>query len=187
MPKLKKPRTDTVTTESTAYLGGLMKQFREQSNRYHQLTGHLLSIQAQIELTEKTLSLTRDHLAMVIQRTEFAHPNDWETVLRSVRFVGVRLADACSVLLQEHKKLSPEQILGGLNEGMFRFRTSSPLREIHAALLRQSFAKKSGKQYVWLGTAQRQIPLRMRVIESPVTPQVSVKAETLPPMKEIQK
>jgi hypothetical protein len=178
MPKLKKPARDSITTEATAYLSGVFREFHKQSDRYNQLTAQLLSQEAQIELAEKTLCLTRDHLAMMIEKTEGAKPNDWSKVLREVRFVGVRLADACGVLLQEHKRLTPEQILGGLNDGMFRFRTNSPLREIHAALLRQSFAKKVGTSYVWVGSAEQQMPLRLRLMKGPMIDQNVAKEGT---------
>jgi hypothetical protein len=165
MPRPKKPPKDTETAEASAYLSGLFREFHEQTHKYHSLTGQLLSLEAQIELVEKTLCLTRDHLAMMIGKTDSATPRDWNEVLRGVRFVGVRLADACKVLLQEHQRLTPKEIVGGLNLGMFRFRTSSPLREIHAALLRQSFAERSGESYVWVGTTEHQLPLRMRVVK----------------------
>ena len=153
-------------TEATAYLGGLFGEFQEQTAKYHSLTAQLLSLEAQIELAEKTLCLMRDHFAMAIEKTESAVPNDWERVLHKVRFVGVRLADACNVVLQEKKKLTSEQLLHELNDGMYRFRTNAPLREIHAALLKQSFVEKRGVTYVWIGKAEQQMPLRMRVVST---------------------
>lgn len=164
--KGKRPEKINYTTEATAYLGGLFGEFQEQTKKYHSLTHHLLSLEAQIELAEKTLCLMRDHLAMAIEKTEGALPNDWEKVLHKVRFVGVRLADACNVLLQGKKKLTPEQLLHELNDGMYRFRTNAPLREIHAALLKQTFVEKRGSIYVWLGTPEQQMPLRMRVVNT---------------------
>jgi hypothetical protein len=163
---LKKPVKVNYTTEATAFLGGLFSEFKQQTEKYHHLTAQLLSLEAQIELAEKTLCLTRDHFAMTINKTEGAVPNDWEKELHKVRFVGVRLADACKLLLQEKKKLTPDQFLDGLNDGMFRFRTNSPLREIHAALLRQSFAEKRDSAYVWVGKPEQQMPLRMRVVST---------------------
>ena len=89
-----------------------------------------------------------------------------QTVFNKIRFVGVRLADACQALLQEKKKLTPEQLLSALNDGMYRFRTNSPLREIHAALLKQTWADKVGAAYVWKGGTEQQMPLRMRVVNT---------------------
>jgi len=177
--KAKKPTKINYTTEATAYLGGLFGEFQEQTAKYHSLTAHLLSLEAQIELAEKTLCLMRDHLAMAIEKTEGAVPNDWEKVLHKVRFVGVRLADACNVVLQEKKKLTSEQLLHELNDGMYRFRTNAPLREIHAALLKQSFVEKRGSTYVWIGTPEQQMPLRMRVVSTTqVIDQTSAKEGT---------
>lgn len=164
MPKqrTKKLVKAETTTEATAYLGGLFDEFQKQCSNYHELTRQLLALEARIELAEKTLCLTRDHFIVTIAKTECAMPNNWNKLFRGVRFVGVRLADACKVLLREHKKMTPEEILNGLNSGMFRFRTNSPLREIHAALLKQSFAKKTGVTYGWIGTPETQIPFRLR-------------------------
>ena len=158
------------THESTAYLQGLFNAFQEHVAEYNAMTAHLLEMEARIELAEKTLSLTRDHLNMTINQTEGAAPHEWDKVLNSVRFVGVRLADACMALLQEstQKKLTPDELLNQLNHGMFRFRTNSPLREIHAALLKQSSVKRSGSHWVWTGKAE-QLPLRLRVMKA--TPQ----------------
>ncbi len=168
MPKPKKPPKDLITAEATSYLDGLFHEFHKQTHQYREITKELLSLEARIELAEKTLCLTRDHLEMAIGRSDSATPREWDKVLRGVRFVGVRLADACRVILQEHKKLTLEEILSGLNQGMYRFRTSSPLREIHAALLSPSFAKKEGRHYIWIGQQEQQIPLRLRVMTKAV-------------------
>jgi hypothetical protein len=172
--KTKRLTKTSPTTEATAYLGGLFHEFHKQTEHYQGLTGQLLSLEARIELAEKTLCLTRDHLAMSIGKTECAIPNNWDKVLHSVRFVGVRLADACRILLQERKKMTQEEILNGLNNGMFRFRTNSPYREIHAALLKQSFAQKTGATYTWIGNPESQMPFRLREAKEPAMEVVSV-------------
>jgi hypothetical protein len=156
-----------ISVEANAYLDGLFQELRRQKAQYLELTQALHSIEARIELAEKTLSLTRDHLSMTISQTDHATPRDWSQVFQDIRFVGVRLADACMALLQEQKKMTPEELLGALNEGMFRFRTNSPQREIHAAMLRQSFAKKSGEQWVWIGKTGQQISMRLRSAAKP--------------------
>jgi hypothetical protein len=173
-------RAGQTALEATSFLSGLFEEFQEQKARYAHMTGSLLSMEARIELAEKTLCLTRDHLAMSIEKTDSAVPHDWTDILNSVRFVGMRLADACMTLLQEHGKMTPKEICTALNNGMFRFRTNSPLREIHAALLRQQSAKRVGNAWVWTGTKE-QIPMRFRVLKremalaltSPVVPEDS--------------
>jgi hypothetical protein len=162
----------TATYESTSWLNGLFQEFAEQTKRYNALTGQLLAMEARIGVTEKNLCLTRDHFAMTIAETQDAVPNDWSKVLNSVRFVGVRLADACAKSLQDHgKKMAPEELLHDLNDGMFRFRTNSPLREIHAALLRHPHVKRNGGFYVWTAPpAEKQLPMRLRVVQREVIP-----------------
>ncbi|MFI5090627.1 MAG: hypothetical protein ACHP7P_11260 [Terriglobales bacterium] len=171
-PKPKKAKA-TATHESTAYLQGLAQEFIEQVSKYNHITGELLSLEARIELAEKTMCLTRDHFANTIKNTEGATPKAWDALLESVRFVGVRLADACASVLQVHKKLTPDQLMHELNAGMFRFRTNAPLREIHAALLRHPHVEKKGGVYEWIAPAEQQIRMRLRVLERPTTPGVN--------------
>jgi hypothetical protein len=178
MDKQKKINRVSYSMESTSFLGGLFCELREQVHKYQGFTQELLSLEARIELAEKQLCLARDHFAMTIDKTESALPNDWQKIFQSIRFVGVRLADACQLLLQERKKLTPQQFLRGLNEGMFRFRTNSPLREIHAALIKQTWANKVGDSYLWMGNPEQQMPLRMRVLKTQVIDQTQVKEGT---------
>lgn len=151
-----------ISVESSAYLDGLFQELQRQIHHYVEFTRMLHNVEARLELAEKTLSLTRDHLMMTISQTDSARPRDWKGTLDGVRFVGVRLVDACQVLLQERKKMTPEELLMALNEGMYHFRTNSPLREIHAAMLRQNFAKREDEYWVWIGKSEQQIPMRLR-------------------------
>lgn len=137
------------TSEASAYLSGLFEELKQQSAKYQSLTNALLALEARVELAEKTVSLTRDHLMSEIAHSDSSTPRDWVSTLNNFRFVGVRLVDACMTVLEEGKRMTPQEILVALNRGMFRFRTSSPLREIHAALLKQGFAKKEDAVWVW--------------------------------------
>lgn len=161
MPKPMPPLSHT-TVEATAFLAGLHQEFRDQIEKYRDLTRQLHEMEARVELTEKTLCLIREHLRLAVGRAEAAFPRDWERDFNAVRFVGVRLADACVAVLRDlGGPLSLEEIMCGLNLGMFRFRTSSPLREIHAALLKQRQVKKVGDKWVWVGEQPHQTKLRL--------------------------
>ena len=141
------------TLEADAYLGGLFQDFEQQMQRYKALTAALMGLEARLGLAEKTLSLTRDHLKMALQTTE-GGANLWDKYKREsakVRFVGMRLVDVCEQVIAEHKKTTPEKLLDGINEGTFRFKTNSPLREIHAALLRHPHIRRVGNYYIWAG------------------------------------
>ncbi len=151
---------NSITIEASGYLRGLFTEFTQQVHRYAALTDQLVQLEARIELTEKMVVLTRDHLAMTIEQTDSAAPHDWNATLKRVQFVGCRLVDACLTLLSENKKLAPSEILLKLNLGMFRFRTNAPLREIHAALLRQSSVKRIEDAWVWVGE-QTTMPLHV--------------------------
>ncbi len=173
MPKENKPAQhrpldpNQFSVESDAYLQGLFQELHRQGEQYLNYTEQVRNLEARLELAEKTLALTRDHLAMTIKRTDSARPRDWTKTFEHYRFVGVRLADACMALLQENKKMTSDELLAALNKGLFRFRTNSPQREIHAAMLRQSFAKKSGGCWTWTGKAEQQLPMRLRQTARP--------------------
>jgi len=149
------------TIEADAFLHGLQHEVEEQVRKYHALTAGLLGLEAQVQLAEKQLVVARDHLAMMVAKTQGAAPHDWRTMLDQVRFVGYRLADACVELLREHKKLTPVELMSALNIGTYRFRTNTPLREIHAALLRQQHVQRTGGYLVWTGPSERDDPVKV--------------------------
>jgi hypothetical protein len=162
------PESTTCTHETNSYIDSVFQEFRANVVRYMQLIGQELALQARLELAEKTLCLTRDHLQMTIGAAGCAaHHLDWSAAFNEVRFAGVRLVDACMTLLQERGKLTPQEMLTALNAGLFRFRTSSPLREIHAALMKQRRVKRIGDAYVWAGGGE-QISLRLKVVKDTV-------------------
>jgi hypothetical protein len=165
MPK--KPKPATMTLESGAFLEGLFKDFRGQVSRYKFLTGKLMEIEAQLQLAEKTLALTRDHLGMALKTTEGSadRMKDFKKESAYVRFVGMRLTDACTVVLKERKKLRAEKLLDEVNEGTFRFKSNAPLREIHAALLKHPHVQRQGDYYIW-------IPPTDALTVTPTTPSV---------------
>jgi hypothetical protein len=160
MPKTPIPKTTTL--EASAYLDGLFTDFKSEIGRYQELTGHMMQLEARIELSEKKIALTRDHLEMALKTAEggpdqqrLAH---FHKLSERVQFVGKRLVDACTIVLKKHSRLTPEKLLDAINEGTFRFRTNAPLREIHAALLRQPNVERRGKCYVWTGPKEEKFP-----------------------------
>jgi hypothetical protein len=173
MPK-KREKTDTL--ESGAYLDGLFQDFSQQVARYHELTAHLMGLEARLELAEKTLILTRDHLKMALKTSEgdtTRHFRDWKSLATKVRFVGMRLVDACTAVLKEHVKMTPTKLLETINEGTFRFRTNAPLREIHAALLRHPHVNREGDFYIWTAPKEEQMrmPLKLSKQASTTSPE----------------
>lgn len=155
MPKTREPSkpqpVKLMTTEAMSYLSGLHDEYEEQLGRYHSLTAELHSLQARVELVEKNLCVTRDHLAMAIEKSDEDVPKEWKQRLIKARFVGMRLADACLWLLKTHKRMTYVDLLNHLNVGMFRFRTNAPAREIHGALLRQPYVKRVSDGWMWTG------------------------------------
>lgn len=159
------------TMEADAYLMGLYTAFAEQAKQYELRTNELLQLEARVDIAEKNLRVTRDHLAMSVQRAEgIVPPRAWSAALAKVRFVGMRLADACVELLREKQRMTPRELLEGLNSGMFRFRTSAPLREIHGALLRHPNVRRSDDQqhWLWMGDGDQ---LALKLVRPPATDQ----------------
>lgn len=146
---MKKPKY--VTLEANSYLDGLFRDFAEQMNRYKSLNQSLKQIEARIDLAEKTLCFTREHLELALKETEGAEDRmaQFQQEAAKVRFVGIRLADACELIIKEQKKVSPTKLLDILNVGTIRFRTNAPLREIHATLLKHPHIKRVEDYYVW--------------------------------------
>jgi hypothetical protein len=175
MPKKEIP--DTTTLESSAYLEGLFQDFDQQMIRYRSLTANLMGLEARLDLAEKTLTLTRDHLKIALQDTEGSR-NYHERFLRQsaqVRFIGMRLSDACEQVMAEHKKMTTEKLLDAINEGTFRFRTKSPLREIHAALMKHPHIRRVGNYYIWAGPKED----RLAVLEAAHPSGFTVQAEAV--------
>jgi len=174
MPKTKEPQKkpkQPPTTEAVSWVGGLYQEYAEQLVRYNALTANLFSLQARVELVEKNLCVTRDHLALALEKSEEPMPEPWKKALSDARFVGMRLADACLTLLRERKKLTHTEMLNALNLGMFRFRTNSPAREIHGALLRQPYVKRTSDGWMWNGPD---------IIEAQVMPQPGLRLVSEP-------
>ena len=173
MPKENKPakqkevNPDHFSVEADAYLQGLFQELHRQGQQYMQYTEQRHNLEARLELAEKTLSLTRDHLAMTIRRTDSATPRDWTHTLERFRFVGVRLMDACMALLQEKKKMTADELLAALNKGLFRFRTNSPQQRSTPPCCVRPSRKKNGSHWVWTGKVEQQLPMRLRLASNP--------------------
>jgi hypothetical protein len=162
MPR-EKPRK---TLEASAYASGVYSQFREQAQRYEELLTHLLSVQAQVDLAERNLCNTRDHLRMMVAKPEVNTQAAWKDALGRFRFLGYRLADACTDLLQQKKSMTFDQLLDGLNSGQFRFRSGHPLREIHAALLRNPNISREGDVWTWTGPPSGEQQTKLKLMPS---------------------
>jgi hypothetical protein len=190
MPKGQVPKTTTL--ESGAYLDGLFQEFHGEAGRYQELAGHQMQIEARLELTEKKLSLIRDHLEMALKTTEGGAGEErlaeFKRMSAKVRFVGMKLVDACTIVLKEQQKMTPQEMLDAINHGMFRFRTNAPLREIHAALLRHPHVKRVGGCLVWNGPKEQKeepqaiaLPPRQAKAITPLPIQ-----ESMPEQKEVK-
>ena len=135
--------------EEVSYVRGVYKAFQKQVGEYTALIRELLELQGRIGLIEKQVKVSRDHLCMVIEQTGGVAPEDWDDTLNSVRFVNMRLAEACMSLLEQNKVMTTTQLITALNHGMYRWRTNTPLREVNAALLRQKDVTRQDDKWIY--------------------------------------
>jgi hypothetical protein len=78
-------------------------------------------------------------------------PPDFEELMHSVRYIGVRIGTACVDALRELGRATTEELETHLNNGGFRFRSGTPLREINAALMRHPLARRDEEKWVYAG------------------------------------
>lgn len=141
------PRTRT--TERVGFVNGLFEELQEQLEKFLTLVQELAVIQARVQVVEQNLEATRNMIHAQLNDTEEETPEDWEESLQKVRFVGVRLGDACVQVLKERKVLTTDELRRLLDYGQFRFRTGFPLREMNAALLRHPRIHRKGDTWTY--------------------------------------
>jgi hypothetical protein len=146
------------TLERRAFVEGLYRELHEQQHRYYDLVGQLAEIQGRLEVAEKAVRISRDHLKSAVAQSSEEFPANWNELLDKVRFIGMRTADACLVVLRERGSLTTEELLSVLNEGAFRFSTPYPLRELNAAMLRHPHVKRDGDCWVYTPPKPRAVP-----------------------------
>ena len=138
--------------ERQGYVQGLFLEMNTLLAHYQGLVEQISELQARIMITERNLCLTREHIRMVLGKTDEEVPTDWEDALNKIRFVGARLGDACVQIIQEKETgATLQEIVDLLNLGQYRFRTGTPLREVNAALLRQPNVLKKDDCWLYRG------------------------------------
>lgn len=142
------------TLERAAYLKGLYSELDRQRIHYVSLLSEWHEIQGRMEVAERSLANTRDHLYSYLADDKLEGfedmPADWILTLGRVRFVGARAADAIvAVLRTSSEPVTTKELLRALNESNFRFRTTTPLKEIHAATMRHPRIRREGDKWVY--------------------------------------
>src|SRR5215831_1378438 len=66
------------TIERSGFVCGLLQELQEQTVRYVEFVGEMAHLQARIEIAERNVRLTREHLESVLGRTNERVPADWE-------------------------------------------------------------------------------------------------------------
>ena len=145
------PAHPVPSLERHEFVRGLFEELEAQLHRHLAIVAELSRLQGRVEVGERALMATRDHLLSALESTLDEHvPEDWQEVIGRVRFIGVRLGVACTDLLREHESLTTEGLHSYLNNGQFRFRSGTPLREINAALIRNARAVRDGDRWSYV-------------------------------------
>lgn len=137
------------TLERRAFIDGLFDELNEQTQRYSSLIHQFFQLEARVQVNERTMKATRDHLLAALNEVGEEVPANWEQVLSRVRFLGLRLADACMEVLRDRGTITMDDLREELDNGMFRFNTPTPMREINAALLRQAHVRRDGDLWIY--------------------------------------
>ena len=164
-----------LTNERVAFVEGLFSELEDQTQRYLELVAEEQKLQAKVAVTEGNLQSTRDFIRSQLQDTDEDVPANWEGPLQKVRFVGSRIGDACVQVLREaaeteKSELTSQEILHRLNSGQFRFRTGYPLREIHAALIRNSRVDRVDELWKWKSDSEPSVGKLKAVLTTRATP-----------------
>ena len=113
------------------------------------------------EYAEKLLVLARQELEL--QRRRVVPYEDWDlevtqgigypeevlAELESVELVGEPIGTAARTALARLSKASVEDLVTAMRRRGFQFATDAPAREIHGALLKQTWARKDSKTEKW--------------------------------------
>lgn len=144
------------TLERQNYLEGLQIELANQFGRYNELLIEYSRLLGQLEVAERGVVLSRDHLLASIDCRDMENgdvcPQCMPELVGSIRFTGTRVAEAALTVLRENGTLDSDEMVAALNAGGFRFRTPTPMRELHAALLQQRrLVKRVGDQWTYIG------------------------------------
>ena len=105
------------------------------------------------EFVERRLILAKDRLWLEFQDPkapfEGPLPRDLDETTNSVQYLGMPLKAACKWVLGAWMAATAEEIADRLEEGGFQFKGHVPEREVHAALLKQPWARKNQSTGMW--------------------------------------
>lgn len=146
-----------ISAERIGFVDGLLGELRELAHEHVARVQELAELEARIEIGERNLIATRDYINSVLSSSDEALPEGWLELIRSLEFLGMRLGDAAvEVLRRNSDAMSAGEIEAALNNGQFRFRTGSPRREIHAALLRQPKVDRVGDKWLYVSDEEKE-------------------------------
>jgi hypothetical protein len=109
---------------------------------------------SQYEFAERRLVLAKERFYLELRahpepQSEGLLPRDLDEVISSVQYMGDSIKSACKWVLGAWMAASSEEIADRLEEGGFQFKSDVPVREVHAALMKQPWAKKNQATGMW--------------------------------------
>ena len=124
----------------------LLKEFREAVTEWRKKTLAAHRAQAEFEFAEKKLTLIREGLIMEAwsddDPTMHLSPNI-SSEMRPVEFLGLTLKQATEKALRQLGTASTDDLVDHMTRGGYRFTGAAPAREVHGAIFKQRWAKRS--------------------------------------------
>ena len=126
----------------------MIAELRERAERYAAAAAEAERLERRIAQGERRLAAAGEHLLSALEADGAEAPAAWRSALLRARMAGASAGEACAILLAEHGPLTTSGLRTELERAGFRFRGATPLREIHAALIRNSRVRRDGARWV---------------------------------------
>ena len=125
----------------------MIAELRERAERHAAAAAGAALLERRIARGERRLAAAGEHLLAVLEADGIDAPAGWRDALLRARMAGASAGKACAIMLQEHGPLTTAGLKTMLERAGFRFRGATPLREIHAALIRNSRVRRDGDRW----------------------------------------
>ena len=129
-------------------IGGMFAELRERAERHAAAAAEAERLERVVAHGERRLAAAGEHLLAVLEAEGMEAPAGWRDALLRARMAGASAGEACAILLEEHGPATAAGLKTMLERAGFRFRGAAPLREIHAALIRNSRVRRDGGLWV---------------------------------------
>ena len=126
----------------------MLAELRERAERHAAAVAEAERLERGVAQGERRLAAAGKHLLSALEAEGIDAPAGWRDALLRARMAGASAGEACAILLEEHGPATTAGLKTMLERSGFRFRSATPLREIHAALIRNARVRRDGALWV---------------------------------------